>query len=309
MTSPMKSFAAALTSLSLLAGSAFAQAPAPAPAESAAPTSPAMWRVTDEDSEYFLIGTFHILPPTLQWRTDAFNEAYERADHIYFEIDSDTPDTRAVTLNIMMTEGFNKDGGKLTQMLAPEDADTLRRVTKELGLPIAGVDPMRPWQAFLTLTVQFMIKQGFDPGAGVDSVLTADAKANGREIRYFETLEQQLRFFTGLSPETEMKLLVFTLRDWDSQAASFDKLFDAWRTGDVDYLNEDMNEQMRKHAPEVYETLNVKRNKAWAETIAAEMRNNAGTAMIAVGTAHLIGDDSVQAFLEAEGFEVTRYGE
>ncbi len=308
MRSPIRIIAAAVASGFLLAGQALAQTPPP-PVDSANTATPAMWRVADADSEFILIGTFHILPPALQWRTDAFNAAFEKADRLYFEVDADTPDARTKTVGIMMTEGFNPNGGKLTSMLDPQDAAKLREVSAELGLPIAGIDPMRPWQAFLTLTVQFIIKQGFDPGAGVDSVLIADAKARKKDIHYFETLEQQLGFFTGLSPETEKSLLVITLRDWDNQKASFDNLFNAWRTGDVGYIDKEMNGQMRELAPEVYETLIVERNKAWAAELAGELRNGSGNVLIAVGAGHLVGDDSVPALLKAQGFEVTRYGE
>ena len=90
-------------------------------------------------------------------------------------------------------------------------------------MPFAGVDPMRPWQAFLTLTVQSIVNQGFDPGSGVDKTLSAEARTLGKEMRYLETLEQQLGFFTGLSPETEKELLVMMIRDWDNRIVSFDR--------------------------------------------------------------------------------------
>ena len=32
---------------------------------------PAMWRVRDDDSEIWILGTFHILPPGVDWRSDA----------------------------------------------------------------------------------------------------------------------------------------------------------------------------------------------------------------------------------------------
>jgi len=302
--------AAALFSLAgfSLAGFSLAGARAQSPQDANAAT-PAMWRVADEDSEFILLGTFHILPPSLQWRTDALDEAIKNADSVYFEVEADTPDAQSKTVSILMTQGFNPAGVTLSSMLDDADALALKTITQSLGLPISAIDPMRPWQAFLTLSVQFIVQQGFEPGAGVDSVLMAEARTRGKDLHFFETLEQQLGFFTSFNPETEKKLLVVTIQDWENQQEMFDELFDAWRLGNVSVIDEQMNGIMRVQAPKVYDRLIVERNKAWAEELADEIRNGAGKALVAVGVGHLVGhENSVPALLKAEGFEVSRYG-
>lgn len=290
----------------ILAGAATAQTPAPAAAETA---TPAMWRVTDADTEVFLLGSFHILPPNLDWRTDPIEKAFAAADIVYFEVDVDAPDARTKTVQTMMTEGFNPAGVTLSNTLEPADAQKLREIATGLGLPFSAIDPMRPWQAFLTLSVQFIIQQGFEPGAGVDSALLAEARALDKDVRFFESIEQQLEFFTGLAPDVEKALLVLTIRDWEHQAQSFDDLFAAWRAGDVDFIDEQMNELMREQAPVVYQRLIAERNAAWAEEIARAMEGESGTIFVAVGAAHLVGPErSVPALLQAKGFEVGRHG-
>ncbi len=294
--------------------SAFAAASAsaqqPAAKLDVATATPAMWRVTDEDSEYILLGTFHILPADLNWRTDALNAAFQNADTIYFEVEADGPNAQAIAVNTVMTQGFNKQGVTLSGMLSDAETAILKEICQELGLPFAAVDPMRPWNAFLTLSVQFIINQGFDPGAGVDSRLLAEARTYGKELRFFETLKEQLAFFTTLEPEVEQKLLAVTIRDWDEQQAAFDDLFLAWVEGNVDFVDEQMNDAMREEAPEVYQRLIVDRNIAWAEELDAALKNEAGTGLVAVGAGHLVGGEySVPALLAAKGYAVTPYGE
>ena len=290
----------------LFSAPAFSQSvPLSVVAETAAP---AMWRVADADSEYILIGTFHILPPALNWRSEKLNEAVATADTIYFEVDADAPDAAAKTLNVVMTQGFNPPGKSLSSMLEPADAEKLKAIVKSLRLPFAAVDTMRPWNAFLTMSVQFIINKGFDPGAGVDSVLLKESKVAKKDIRFFESLEEQLAFFTGLSPEVEKELLIVTLRDWDNQEAAFDELFSAWTQGDTAFLDAQMNDMMREQAREVYELLIINRNKAWAEELDAALSNESGKGVVAVGAAHLVGDEfSVPALLAAKGYEVSRY--
>ena len=64
-------------------------------------------------------------------------------------------------------------------------------------------------------------------------------------------------------------------------------------------------EDMKRESPAVYEALLVKRNTDWADQIQTLLAGS-GTTFIAVGAAHLAGEDSVQELLEARGVEVAR---
>ncbi len=305
---------ATIAGLGLTASMAAAQEAAPvlepSPETMATAATPAMWRVTDEDSEYILLGTFHILPADLQWRTDSLTKAFNDAETVYFEVEADGPDAQSVAMNVVMTQGFNAPGTTLTGVLNEAEGLKLQEICKELGLPFAAIDPMRPWNAFLTLSVQFIINQGFDPGAGVDAALMKEARVLGKDVRYFETLEEQLALFTTLEPEVEKQLLIVTIRDWDDQQAAFDELFAAWVAGNTEFIDEQMNDAMREEAPEVYQRLIVNRNLAWAEELDAALTNEAGTGLVAVGAGHLVGGEfSVPALLAAKGYDVTPYGE
>ena len=314
MTAFLKPFAA--SAAVAFAAAVFAQpasdakAAEPALETAAQPGAPAMWRVADADSEFILFGTFHFLKPGLDWRTEELESAFQNADSVYFEVEADAPDAQSKAVGIVMTQGFDPQGRLLTEMLDPADSAKLRDVVQTLNLPIAGIDPMRPWNAFLTLSVQFIASQGFEPGAGADSVLLAEARALGKELVFFETLEEQLALFTDLDPETERDLLVITLQDWDNQQAAFDDLFSAWFTGDTAFIDAQMNDAMREQAPIVHERILVARNKAWAETLDEALKNGSGKAFIAVGAGHLVGDGtSVPDLLAAKGYQVSRYGD
>lgn len=269
--------------------------------------APPIWRVSDADSEIWLLGSFHILPPGFAWRSEDVETALEAANIMWFEAEVDAPSTKQKTLQVLMTEGFNQGGKTLTGLLDPADAERLTAIAASLGLPMRAVDPMRPWQAFLTLSVQFIVNRGFDPSSGVETALLAEARTRGRDLRFFETVEQQLGFFTALSPDAEKDLLVTTLREWDQQTSDFDDLFNAWASGDVAAIDEMMNASLRQSAPEVYEALVSRRNAQWADQIAGEMAG-AGKELVVVGAGHLAGADSVPALLAKKGFTVERLG-
>lgn len=284
-----------------------AEASALSVSEADEPATPAMWKLSDKDSEIWLLGTFHILPPDLDWRSKAVAAAIDKADTFWFEAEVDTAEANQKTVQILMTEGFNKPGETLSGLLGPEDAERLAAVARDVGLQLAAIDSMRPWQAFLALSVRFVVSRGFDPASGVETVLLKEARARKAHLRFFETVEQQLGLFTSLPPQTEKRLLVATLRDWDKQAGEFDALFDAWRSGDVATLDGMMNDEMREEAPKAFETLVTKRNEAWADEIAKAMAGS-GKTLVAVGAGHLVGAHSVPALLKAKGFKVERCG-
>lgn len=304
---------AALAAFALFAASSLAAASAageiapPSPFEAKTATPP-MWRVTDKDSTVYLLGTFHILPAGLDWRPDYVNAAIERADSIWFEAEVDTPGAKQKTTQILMTEGFNKKGDTLTGLLGDKDAALLRKVAGEVGLPMSAIDSMRPWYAFLAISVQFIVSRGFDPDSGVETVLMREARDMRKSMHFFETVEQQLGLFTSLPPETEKRLLTATLEEWDQQTADLGKLYAAWRTGDADAIDALMNQPMRADAPKVFNILVTDRNERWADEIAKDMRSGAGVSLVAVGAGHLVGANSVPALLAAKGFKVERYG-
>ncbi|MEO1253140.1 MAG: TraB/GumN family protein, partial [Pseudomonadota bacterium] len=241
---------------------------------------PAMWRVADEDTEIVFLGTFHILPPGLEWRTATMNEKLSEADAIYFEVDTAAPDAISKTRAVMETHGEFQDGGALTETLSADDSNALRDIVASLGLRFEGVNAMRPWNAFLTLSVQFILQQGFQPGSGVDTVLLMESKIRGKDIRFFETIEQQLGFFTALPPDVEQRLLELTIRDWEKQTETFDDLVMAWRDGDIDFIDEEMNRLMRDVAPDAYDSLIADRNRAWADELERALNEETGVIFV-----------------------------
>lgn len=63
---------------------------------------------------------------------------------------------------------------------------------------------------------------------------------------------------------------------------------------------------MKSRAPEVFNSLLRDRNRAWATTLSRFMEDS-GTGFVAVGTAHLLGEESLLSELRERGYSVQRY--
>jgi hypothetical protein len=96
------------------------------------------------------------------------------------------------------------------------------------------------------------------------------------------------------------------LDDLEKGLDLLDELAKAWIGGDIATIERLGVDEMKKEAPAVYEKLIVQRNIAWSEKI-AEMLKGSGVQQIAVGAAHLVGPESVQAQLAKRGIKVERY--
>lgn len=270
--------------------------------------TPAIWKMTDEDSEIWILGTYHILPPTIDWRSAPVKRAIAAAELVYLEADVTSPSAQGDMLRTLMFKGFNPRGTTLTSMLTGDQTTKLKEIVESLNLSFKAIDAMRPWNAFITLSAQFIVAQGYDPSSGVDNALSLEIKASGRELRYFETASEQISFFADLPTEIELALLTSTLDNWDEASLEFDTLFNAWRDGDVPAMDTLINDSLRVESPEVYEVLLVKRNENWTQELTTLMEGS-GTYLIAVGAGHLVGDQSVIAMMRGRGFTINRITE
>jgi uncharacterized protein YbaP (TraB family) len=223
------------------------------------------------------------------------------SDALWIEVETDDP---AAMQPLVARYGLDP-ARPLSSKLTPEQKARLDAAAAGMGASGAALEPLRPWLAGLTLSVGPLVKAGYDPASGVESKLKAAARAAGKPIRTLETLEQQIGFFADLPPAVELAFLLSALDEMDTGPATLDALVAAWSAGDQEALNALMVSEMAADYPELYQALLVDRNKDWAGQIQTLLAGK-GVTVIAVGAAHLVGDDSVQVQLLARDIAVER---
>ena len=267
--------------------------------------APALWTVADEDTTVHLFGTVHILKPETEWHTDELDVALAAADAIYFEADvlSEAAQTQMVTLVPQL--GVFTDGTTLSSLLDEDELREVQEAADLIGLPMAAIEPLKPWLATVQMSVMGLQQQGYDANSGVEVILTAIAADNDLETRYLETAEEQLQFFADLSIDDQVDFLVTSAIQMEDNPTMLDDLVEEWSTGDIDDLALIMSAPDVMGSDAVYDVLLVERNANWVQQIKSLMADEAGTFVYAVGAAHLAGDDSVVAMLRADGIEVS----
>jgi uncharacterized protein YbaP (TraB family) len=265
---------------------------------------PSLWAVRQGDTTIYLFGTVHLLPSDTDWMSDKLSAALDRSQRLSIELIDDDPATV-----IPLVRKYGRDPAHpLSSKLRASDRTKLKLAVATANLPGGEetLEPMRPWLAALTLTVAPLVQAGMDPGQGVDKQLKARMTAAGKPVDGLETAEQQLRILADMPEPLQLDMLRETFRDVEEGPKKLLELVDAWKNGDTRAIAQIESVELQKSSPELYKSLIVDRNKAWAHTIAGRLRNsNGGTSFIAVGAGHLAGPDSVQKQLEAMGFKVT----
>lgn len=289
--------------LAVAAWALAACAPSPPRSDPASQGEPALWRIADADSEIWLFGSVHMLPPELDWRGPRLDAAFAAADEFVTESEIPGPDAAAAFQAFIDRNGNLPPGQTLRQKLSRGDAERLVSAARDLGYDIAVLDGQRPWLAALQLASADLIRSGQSSEHGVEMVLGAEALRTGKRLSTLETLDEQLSVLSNLAPADEAHFLSVTLAEIGASDDMVAELDRAWASGDVAALEREFETQWRRAGPAVHAAIILNRNRAWADEIERRL-DGSGRIFMAVGAAHLIGEGSVVNLLRARGIAV-----
>ncbi len=265
----------------LAAAAGLALAPAAAQAHDPAGCArPALWVVGDADTTIYLFGTFHALDGKSHW----FDHAVKTA--------------------------FDASGELVLETLVPKtSAEVAAALHKHQGLD--GPGPIRAAQPSAGLAgartaMSSARSAGLSADQGADAVLHRKADAAGKPVFGLEPFAAQLAMYDrlpGPAPAPAKPAAAPAVPD-PRIAALISDMHNSWKRGDATRIEQVIG-SIRVSSPRSYRILFTDRNALWADWIAARLQQP-GTVFVAVGTGHLVGQDSVQAKLSAKGIPSAR---
>lgn len=265
-----------------------------------------IWKVSDADSSIYLVGSVHLLRPQDLPINPVFDQTYELCTEVVFEIDMAemlAPDTNQRILRI----GTLPEGQRLADKIGSKLARQISAYLQRNRLPPTMLDRYTPGLAFLTIENLEATRQGARPDLGLETHFFERAKRDQKPSRGLETIEYQIKLFDQLEQESLRDMLQTTLAASlknDEGNSNLDRLIAAWRSGEMEVLNDIIRGEMADDAPE-RKALLTDRNRNWIPAIEAALAENK-TSFFLVGTAHLIGTESVVSLLEAEKLQISR---
>jgi uncharacterized protein YbaP (TraB family) len=141
--------------------------------------------------------------------------------------------------------------------------------------------------------------------AGLDKVLADEAAAKHKELRYLETVEEQLDFLAPKDETLQLEAFESGLKKFTDQSDEYDltSLLDPWTIGDTKKLDDYFNTSMAKY-PKARRLLIDDRNRNWIRIIRPMLDKEDKTFLITVGAGHLVGRHGVPNLLRAAGYKV-----
>ena len=252
---------------------------------------PALWEmVSPEGRRGWLFGTIHSLPLEVRWRTPALEGALANSGVLVVEV-VDVGDT-AKAESVFERFARNESLAPLSQRVAPEDRADLAAFLDRAGSGERDFATTDTWAAALMLANR---ARQLEAGQNVDRALV-DVRS---EVVGLESHAVQYALFDALPPEEQADLLMALARDTGGEA----ERIEAWLTGDLAALERASDPLLGD--PGLRTALQTGRNVRWAPRI-AEMVEAGRRPFVAVGTAHLFGEQSLPALLEARGYAVRR---
>ena len=267
------------------------------------PASPALWEVTGPNGQHgWLLGTMHVLPPRLGWRTAAIDQALAASDTLVVEAAGieDAATTRATFNRLARAAAPVRLDQRVDPALSPALAQLLRK---------AGADPerlagLKTWAAALVLAqlAEAGEHSDLDAANGADRALLA-SHGTARVVE-LEGVAPQLGQFDRLDEAAQRRLLATVITDAPKAPAELQRLAEGWARGYTTLIEGETRRGLLAD-DHLRAVLFVDRNQAWVGRLASLLAARRPV-FVAVGAAHMAGPDGLAALLTARGYAVHR---
>jgi uncharacterized protein len=263
----------------------------------------AVYEVSKGNKKIYLAGTIHMLRAEDFPPPEEFDTAYRQAQKIYFETDiqySKTPEfgqrfAQAMTL---------PDSKSLKDVLNEEVWAELQAFSEKNQFPLNQFMNFNAAMISILITITESKKLGVDDG--IDVYYDNLARHDKKSVDEMESGDDVISYMKKFSQEDPNKIIKSTLSDVENIPHDLKTMIMSWRAGDLEALERDMGEKMRKEMPGAYQSLVIDRNKKWLPKI-EKMLATPEIEMVMVGSLHLSGKHGLLASLKKSGYKVKPY--
>ncbi|AXV17425.1 polysaccharide biosynthesis protein GumN [Neorhizobium sp. SOG26] len=270
------------------------------------------WKVEKPGLEpSYVLGTMHVADPRVLEMPAGARDALARAKTIVVESDEVLDESKAMAALLMKPElTMFTDGRSIETLVPPQDLQLLKDGLKAKGITLSAVSRMKPWM--LMSMVAIPACELARKGGGnlfLDKKIAKEAAAEGKQVKGLETLEEQANAINAIPLELHIKSLVEALKLGSKMDDVFFTMTEVYLSGNIGIIQPmlkvvapDGTEDQAGYA-EFDELVITKRNQLMAERAAPIFAE--GSAFVAVGAAHLPGDQGLIELLRRQGFTVT----
>ena len=263
----------------------------------------AFWKVSDEDSTVYLLGSVHVADPSMYPLSKDILSAYEESDALAVEADIANQQEGILYMQQKM---MYADDNTLDKNVPKEVYDRFVEAIKPSGIPAETYNKFKPWAAAMIVQQLNFAEASYDATLGIDLFFLT--KATGKKnILEIEGIKFQVDMFDSFSKELQENFLEGSLETDDGAQEEANKVFDEligyWKTGNMVELeklvksDENDVEELKEFNEKMWESRDTNMAKQVEKYLADPEKK---TYFVVVGAGHMVGKTGIVAQLKDE---------
>lgn len=259
------------------------------------------WTITGNElnDTSYIYGTFHSQDNRLFQFQDGVEEAFDNAAVYAMELNMDSLDRSKMMAAMLMDSGQS-----LQSLLSKKDYKTVNKFFLDsLGISLFMFNKMQP-----ILTTQFVVTKDLNKEQqnALDFYWFKEAKSQGKQLVGLETMEEQVNAFKTIPVEAQAKELVKAVKEYGKEEEfDMNSMLEIYTSGNLDSLMVMINSSSSKSSismEEFNEAFLYNRNINMANRVEQYIVKK--SVFMAVGAAHLPGENGVIELLRNKGYKV-----
>ena len=267
-----------------------------------------LWQVSGNGcyETSYLFGTLHLETEEFIDSVAGLASAIESVDVIFGELEGNNLTSMSTAFQ-MMKEATAPRDSTIDKLLSPEDYALVDAVVKKylygFGLKELGVlKPVALTTYMSMMQMREMYPKSLDPGNLIDVAIQKRGRALGKRIDGLESVEDQTSVLFGAPLTEQAEELVDFCRKDDKFVDGSKQLHDAYRAQDLAAIEEIVFDTEVGMDVADMDRLSYERNRKWMDKITQTLPVQ--RVLVAVGAAHLVGEQGLIALLRAQGYTV-----
>jgi uncharacterized protein YbaP (TraB family) len=261
-------------------------------------TQHTLWALHGKRNTVYVLGSIHTLRAGDYPLAPAVLDAYRDSKSLVMEINLDEIDSSEVQSE-MLASAMLPEGKSLREIMGSTRYARAEKLAGEVGVELSTFEQFAPWFVAEAISQLQLTQLGFDPSSGVEMYFLGRARGDGKSIDGLETAHDQIALFQGMSMDAQAEYLVSSLEQARDLPKQVDQMVRAWQRGDTAWFESEIKSDVGRD-PVLYQSLLVGRNRKWIPRI-ERLLDDDKNYLVIVGTAHLVGRDSVIDLLKKDG--------
>ncbi len=268
-----------------------------------------LWKVekTGQPTSY-LLGTIHVGKLNSSLPASVI-EALDKSNTLILEsnIEPSQAEIMSLTASMIAEE-------PLSQKIGQERFDLLQKKLEHKfpGGAASGLEMIKPWA--VVQLILYSEPEGYSIEFGIDKLLNGKAKQNAKKQDYLETVQEVSNYFINMPDDKINTLFDVALKNEQESTKQTQQLLEQYQNGQLPELAKQYTNkaEMLKHYPVaehpfwekwLYQDILIGRTQKWLPKIESQLATE--PTLIAVGAAHLVGDQGLIKILRDKGYSVT----